>query len=121
MSYKRIEMFEFDCDGHCGAKATASARPGISTYDLPKGWATLSLSPEAHKAIGSTEGEHRHFCPTCIALMTLPLWNRERQFKILSLLSEDELDDYNLDGLFERLQAAEKKRLQQEMKVGHGG
>lgn len=120
VSYRRIESVEYDCDGKCGEKKiVADHLVGTSTRDLPPGWVELRLSPEASKA---TSGDSsKHFCATCFSLMTLPLWNRERQFQILSLLSEDELDDWNLDGLFERLKVAEKKRLQQEAKVGTGG
>lgn len=109
MSYKRVEMFEFDCDGHCGEKKTAAVR------EIPNGWVEVNMSPRAVSTVSTSGEATRHFCPTCFSLMTLPLWSHTRQFQILSLLTEDELDDWNLEGLFDKLKAIEKKRLQQEM------
>lgn len=126
MSYRKVESVEYECDGHCGTKkAVPDHHVSVSTRDLPPGWVEIRLSPEAVKAISGNDV--RHFCATCFSLMTLPLWDQNRQFKILSLLSEEELDDWQLEGLFDKLKVADKKKQIEAMKakadqkIGTGG
>lgn len=112
MSYKRIEMFEFTCDGHCGVQKTVAARPGVSTHDIPAGWAELRLSPEAHHVVGKTDGEIRYFCASCLALMLLPMWSSQRQVALLESLTTDELEDFDLEDVFDRAKVRERQRLE---------
>jgi len=98
MSIKTIESVEFECDGHCSTKSVVR-RP----TELPPGW-----------MITIDEGKTNHFCIECASLMKVMLYNQKRQFAFLSTMTEDELDDYDLDILFGKLKAAEAVRLRHE-------
>lgn len=99
MSTKTIQSMEFTCDGACGAKKTTAIN-SAGAGALPNGWSVLT-----------EVGEAKHFCDTCTSLMKLPLYNQERQLRILNVLTVHELSDFDLEDLHEKLTEAEKKKL----------
>jgi len=116
VSLKHVECVEYDCDGHCGAKQqVTSQRINASLYqsEMPAGWVTLTLSEQAAKEIGKRwDNATLHFCPACFAIMTLPMWNSERLVALLSVVGEDELDDYGLTERFAKARVQERQRLE---------
>lgn len=115
--YRHVECVEFECDGQCGAKRQVQADPrrAVGEPEMPPGWVEMRMTELAAKALHRSIADTRmHLCPSCFALVTLPLWNPARQVAMLSTLSEDELDDYDLDGIFEKAKRHERQRLAQE-------
>ena len=86
-------MVEFVCDGHCGASRQTN------TDVTPTGWVVVVMDVAA---LTTT----RHFCSECWSVMAVGLWNQERQRRILGVLTDEELADFDLQDLRARHEKA---------------
>ena len=100
MSSKTVQHIEFTCDGSCGAAETVKMN-SAARGELPLAWSAVTTS----------KGEEtKHFCDECSQLMRLPLWNQDRQLRILNVLTPTEMEDFDLGDLHQKLYDDEARR-----------